>query len=48
MGSNLSKSIDFEHKLYIIFDIYPVVLKNGSQSNLLEKNDNFKNFIEKK
>jgi hypothetical protein len=49
MGSNLSKSIDFEHKLYIIFDIYPLVnYKNGFKSNLLEQNDNFKKYISDK
>ena len=46
MGSNISKSIDFEQKLYIIFDIYPIVnYKNASKSNLLEQNDNFKKYI---
>ena len=49
MGSNISKSIDFEHKLYIIFDIYPIVnYKNTSKSNLLEQNDNFKKYISHK
>jgi hypothetical protein len=46
MGSSLSKSIDFQKKLYIIFDIYPIVnYKNGSKSNILEQNDNFKKYI---
>jgi hypothetical protein len=49
MGNSLSKSIDFEHKLYIIFDIYPIVnYKNACKSNLLEQNNNFKKYISHK
>ena len=49
MGSNLSKSIDFEKKLYIIFDSYPVVnYSNGKDSNLLEKNAYYKKYIKSK
>ena len=46
MGGNSSKSIDFTKKLNIIFDTFPNVdYRNGSESNLLEKNIYYKNYI---
>ena len=48
MGGNSSKSIDFTKKLNILFDTFPNVdYKNGSESNLLEKNINYKNYMKK-
>ena len=48
MGGNSSKSIDFTEKLNILFDTFPNVdYKNGSESNLLEKNINYKNYMKK-
>jgi hypothetical protein len=48
MGSNLSKSIDFEKNLYIIFDTYPNLdYRNGSQKNLLEQNIHYKTYMKK-
>ena len=49
MGSNLSKSIDYQKDLNIIFHIYPIVnYKNNSDNNLLEKNLYFRHYIQKK
>jgi hypothetical protein len=46
MGGNSSKSIDPTKKLNIIFDTFPNVdYRNGSESNLLEKNIYYKNYI---
>ena len=46
MGGNSSKSIDFTKKLNILFDTFPNVdYRNGSESNLLEKNIYYKNYI---
>ena len=48
MGGNSSKSIDFTKKLNISFDTFPNVdYKNGSESNLLEKNIYYKNYMKK-
>lgn len=48
MGVNSSKSIDFTKKLNILFDTFPNVdYKDGSESNLLEKNIYYKNYMEK-
>ncbi len=48
MGSIFSKSIDFSKKLNIILDTFPIVdYRNGSESNLLEKNISYKNYIKK-
>jgi hypothetical protein len=48
MGVISSKSIDFKKNLCIIFDTFPIVdYKNGSESNLLEKNIYYKNYIKK-
>ena len=48
MGGNSSKSIDFTKKLNIILDTFPNVdYKNGSESNLLEKNIYYKKYMKK-
>lgn len=51
MGTNFSKSIDYEKDLHILFDIYPTVnYANSSNSNhnVLEKNIRFREYIHKK
>jgi hypothetical protein len=49
MGSNLSKSIDYQKDLNIIFHIYPIVdYRNNSNNNVLEKNIRFRHYIQKK
>jgi hypothetical protein len=51
MGSKISKPINYEKNLYIIFDIYPTVnYENSSNNNnnILEKNNRFRQYIKKK
>jgi len=50
MGSKISKPINYEKNLYIIFDIYPTVnYENSSNNNnnILEKNNRFRQYIKK-
>jgi len=51
MGTNFSKSIDYEKDLDIIFNIYPTINYGNSSNNdnnLLEKNIRFRHYIQKK
>ena len=50
MGTNFSKSIDYEKNLHIIFNIYPTINYGNSSNNnnLLEKNIRFRHYIQKK
>jgi hypothetical protein len=51
MGANISKSIDYEKNLHIIFDIYPNINYGNSSNNdnnVLEKNKRFRHYIQTK
>lgn len=51
MGTNFSKSIDYEKDLDIIFHIYPIINYGNSSNhnnNVLEKNIRFRHYIQKK
>jgi hypothetical protein len=51
MGTDFSKSIDYEKDLDIIFNIYPTINYGNSSNNhnnVLEKNIRFRQYIQKK